>query len=249
MTKPANNQELGRTRHLADDAGDILGSAAKPLYVAFTGDATSFGLVNAALAAADAPVNLNDQNLTNVNDLDADTITTPSLTSGRVVLAGAAGLLEDDAGLAYNKGTDALTVTGTVTATGDLAAAGGFRRDVGPWAGTTAADQTGTALTFGGKTAPWVAPRAGSIMGISAGLSAAITGASKTVIVHLNKNGALVNAALNLTFTTGGAETALYATATKDTYTFAAGDKLTITYDSTTITNTPDVAVNVEVEM
>lgn len=55
-------------------------------------------------------------------DLTAKTVTASSLTNGRVVLAGTAGLLQDDAGLTYNTGTDTLTAgaisASTVTATG-----------------------------------------------------------------------------------------------------------------------------------
>ncbi len=37
-------------------------------------------------------------------------VTDSALTSGRVVIVGTGGLLEDDAGLTYNKTTDALSV-------------------------------------------------------------------------------------------------------------------------------------------
>jgi len=55
-----------------------------------------------------------------VNSLQANTVTSANatvsaLTSGRVVLAGTAGLLQDDSGLTFNTTTNALTVTGTST--------------------------------------------------------------------------------------------------------------------------------------
>lgn len=42
------------------------GGANNPLHIAFSGDSMSFGMVNAALAAADAAVDLNGQDLTGV---------------------------------------------------------------------------------------------------------------------------------------------------------------------------------------
>jgi hypothetical protein len=42
-------------------------------------------------------------------------ITSSALTSGRVVLAGTSGALQDDSGLTFNTTTNALTVTGTLT--------------------------------------------------------------------------------------------------------------------------------------
>lgn len=69
-----------------------------------------------------------------VNSLQANTLTSgnstvSALTSGRVVLAGTAGLLQDDSGLTFNTTTNALTVTGTstsgnVSTGGTLAATG-----------------------------------------------------------------------------------------------------------------------------
>ena len=172
-----------------------------------------------------------------------------SLTAARVPLVGAAGQLEDDAGLTYDKSTDALGVTGSITATGDLAAAGGFRQTISGWAGTLAASQTTLAVPFCGKTAPWIAPRAGSVMGVSIGLSAAFTGTTKTVVLHVNKNGSLLSSSLNLTLASATADTAKYVVAAKDAHTFAAGDAISLDYTSTDITGTPDYAAALEVEM
>ena len=149
-----------------------------------------------------------------------------------------------------------LAVTGVATFTADIAAAGGFKRGVvftAPGAlGVTAADQTNLDMrhshTVTAYASGWVAPRAGSITALSASLSAAITGASKTLIVKATKNGTELGAALDLTFTTGGAETTLYAVAAKDSITFAAGDVIGLSYTSTTTTNTPALVADVEVE-
>jgi hypothetical protein len=49
--------------------------------------------------------------------LIANSFTANNLTSGRVALVGASGLIQDDSGLTYNTSTDVLTVLGGVTAT------------------------------------------------------------------------------------------------------------------------------------
>ena len=47
-------------------------------------------------------------------------LTDPDLTSGRIPIAGTGGLLATDAGLAYNSGTDTLTVGNVIDGTRDL---------------------------------------------------------------------------------------------------------------------------------
>ena len=152
--------------------------------------------------------------------------------------------------------TGNMAVGGALTVTGDVAAAGGFRQSVGPFYVTMAADQTADGLKFGDTAnMAWVAPRAGSITAVSAMLDTAVTGSTKTSTVKVYKALAAaptvfsaVNAALDLAFTSGGAELALKATAAKDAYTFAAGDLLKVVYTSNTITSTPKCAASVEVE-
>lgn len=146
-------------------------------------------------------------------------------------------------------------LTTNVITTGDLTAAGGFRRTVGPFtapgiAGVTAASQTNLdhryehAVTAAALS--WVAPRPGSIVGISGQLSAAITGAGTSIVISATKNGTEV--ALTASFTQAGAETAASATAAKDALTFIAGDVIGISYTSTAITNTPALVASLEVE-
>lgn len=180
--------------------------------------------------------------------------------AGDTVITGTLGV-SGDVAVATNKFTVAAAsgntaCAGTLTATGDVAAAGGFKRSLvftAPGAlGVTAADQTNLDLRHShavtAYASGWVAPRAGSITALSASLSAAITGASKTLIVKATKNGTELGAALDLTFTTGGAETALYAVAAKDSITFAAGDVIGVSYTSITTTNTPALVADIEVE-
>jgi hypothetical protein len=137
----------------------------------------------------------------------------------------------------------------------DIGATGGFRRNVGPFtapgaAGVTAASQsnldcryshTVTAIATG-----WVAPRAGSIMGLSAQLSAAITGAATSITAAVTKNGTEV--ALTVALTQAGAETSGYSVAAKDALTFVAGDIIGVSYTSTGISNTPALVASIEVE-
>lgn len=143
----------------------------------------------------------------------------------------------------------AVTAGSTIAATGDISAAGGFRQSVGPFYVTTAADQTAVGTKLGDTVGlAWVAPRAGSVMGASGALDTAITGSDTTITARVYKNGSLLNAAFDLAFTEAGGEVSDYATAAKDAHAFAAGDKLTVVYTSTTITNTPKLAAFLEVE-
>ena len=150
------------------------------------------------------------------------------------------------------------SITGNLTATGDLDAAGGFRQSVGAFiapgaAGVIAASQTNLDLRHAGSVTAyasgWVAPRAGSIVGLSASLSAAITGAASVLAVKVTKNGTEVGAALDLSFTQAGAETKDYATQAKDVTTFAAGDVIGVSYTSdASLSNTPALVADIEIE-
>lgn len=153
--------------------------------------------------------------------------------------------------------TAGATVGTTLAVTGDVTAAGGFRRCVGPFtapgaAGVTAASQTNLdcryshTVTAAAAACTFVATRAGSIVGISAALDQAITGAGTTIVVSAVKNGTEV--AATCTLTQAGAEVAAQATVAKDTLTFVAGDKLGISYTSTGITNTPVLVASLEIE-
>lgn len=143
------------------------------------------------------------------------------------------------------------TVGGTLGVTGDLTAGGGFRQTLPASTVTLAASQTDAATTFGGLVGAggWVAPRAGSLTGISGMLDAAVTGGGFQAQFRVFKNGSLLHASAVLpAFTQAGAEVKRSATFAKDTYTFAAGDHLQVVYTSTAITNTPKAWVSLEVE-
>jgi hypothetical protein len=146
--------------------------------------------------------------------------------------------------------------TADITTTGDLTAAGGFRQTVGPFtapgaAGVTAASQTNLDCRYShpvtAAATSFVAPRAGSIVGISAQLSAAITGAGTTIVCKPTVNGTEVD--LAATLTEAGAETEATNTAAKDTHAFAAGDVIGFSYTSTGISNTPALVGSLEIEM
>lgn len=158
-------------------------------------------------------------------------------------------------------GTDGLLkvstlYSGNLTASGDLAAAGGFRQQVGPFYVTTAADQTAVGTKLGDTVGQsWIAPYAGSVMAHTGMVDAAVTGAGKSIKARVYKALAadtttfsLLNAALDLDFTQATGERADSATAAKDTYTFAAGDALKIVYTTDTITNTPKLVAFLTVE-
>lgn len=145
----------------------------------------------------------------------------------------------------------------TVTASGDLAAAGGFRQMVGPFAApgaaaVTAASQTNLDLRYehvAAFAAGFVATRAGSIMGLSGQLDTAATGGTATIAVKVTKNGTELGSALDLSFTTAGAEVKDYATTTKDSVTFVAGDVIGVSYTSSAdLSNTPKLVATIEIE-
>lgn len=185
-----------------------MGSADSPMHLTIDGAIVTFASINAGLALADAPIDINDQSLTGVDDLE---------------------------------------VGGDADITGDITAGGGFVREVGPYHVTLAANQTDTPLNYGNSAGAYVTRRPGSITGISAILSDAITGASKTVTLQLFLDGD-VKAQFDLVFTTGGAETLLYEIVAKDTVTFTAGQTIDLGYTSNGITNTPDITATVELE-
>jgi hypothetical protein len=149
----------------------------------------------------------------------------------------------------------ATTVVG-LTASGDLAAAGGFRQSIGPFYVTTAASQTAVGLKFGDTAGQaWVAPHAGSVTAMSGMIDTAVTGAGTSITARLYKalaadpsSFSLLDAAYDLSFTQAGSELADRATAAKDAHTFAAGDLLKVVYTTDAISNTPKLAVCVEVE-
>src|SRR5690606_90493 len=127
--------------------------------------------------------------------------------------------------------------TTDLSITGDLSATGGFRAFVGPFtapgaAGVLAADQTNLDCRYShavsAAATSFVATRAGSIMGLSAQLTAAVTGAGESVTVAVTKNGTEV--ACTVSLTADGGETSAQTTVAKDTLTFAAGDVIGVSY-------------------
>lgn len=100
-----------------------------------------------------------------------------------------------------------------------------------------------TALT----TAGFVAPRAGSLTGLSANLSAAAAGSN--CIFGVYKNGTIFNAATIVTLASATSDVKASATFAEGTYTFAAGDVITVYYRTGTgwTATTSDAAVAVEI--
>lgn len=144
-----------------------------------------------------------------------------------------------------------------ISTDGDIDAAGGFRTVVGPFtapgaAGVTAADQTNLDCRYShiaaAAASSFVATRAGSIVGISGQLSAAMTdgGGSETLVISATKNGTEV--ACTATFTVDGGEVVANAVVAKDSLAFAAGDVIGVSYTSGTITNTPTLVASLIIE-
>ena len=74
------------------------------------------------------------------------TIQGKNLTSGRVAIVGTDGLIEDDAGLTYNKTTDTLSVSGGLDVSGDLTIGGTIT--IGDGEGDTIEFTAGTSSNF-----------------------------------------------------------------------------------------------------
>lgn len=72
----------------------------------------------------------------------------------------------------------------------------------------------------------WVAPRAGSLTGLSASLSGAAAGSN--CIVGVYKNGTIMNAAAIVTLASGTSDTKARGTFAVGLYTFAAGDVIDV---------------------
>lgn len=139
-----------------------------------------------------------------------------------------------------------------ISTTGDLSAAGGFRSLVGPFIlANVPASQTDTRLGVGASGAPQqdiVVPRAGSVMGITASFT--VDPAGSDLVLEVYKNGSLLDAACILTCESDGTDLDHYVTFVKDTYTFAAGDRigLALTTDGSWSATTSDLCATVEIE-
>lgn len=150
-----------------------------------------------------------------------------------------------------HKGGDAELADGTFT--GDLSAAGGFRKNLGPFVrDNVAASLTDSRLGVGATGAPQldlVVTRAGSLVGIAASFTVAPAGSTMTISIF--KNGALMHATAVLSVT-AGATLGRATTFTKDTanLSVAAGDRIgvAITTDGSWTATTSDLAVLVEIE-
>lgn len=115
----------------------------------------------------------------------------------------------------------------------------------------TVASATPVQIGYGANGAVvvgWVAPRAGSLTGLSAALSGAAAGSN--CIVGVYKNGTLMDATAIVTLTSAGSDTAARTTFTRNTFTFSAGDVIDVRvrtgsgWSATTV----DLGVGVEVE-
>ncbi len=135
-------------------------------------------------------------------------------------------------------------VAGALTAAGD---AFGMPTVVGPFAAPGAAGAIADAQTnldmryvhaIEAIASGWVAPRPGSIVGVSAQISAAIEGVGGTMSVSVVKNGVEVALVAGPFTTVNGA---VKATATEDAgvLTFDDGDVLQLSYTSADVSNTP----------
>ena len=140
---------------------------------------------------------------------------------------------------------------GTITATGDLTATGGFRQTIDGFnVDNIAISQTNVEIVR--AVGRWRAPRAGSVTAVVVTLTEARTAGTLTVTVY--KNTGLAGAAgstIGLTATIDGTNTSRNAgTQAKDTDTFAMGDELYVVYtsDGSWAPTTGDARVAIEVE-
>lgn len=119
----------------------------------------------------------------------------------------------------------------------------GLPETVCGWYETFGASKTADVISrFGSASLAWVAPRAGSVIGLSYCSDGALDAA---VSISLRKNGTVV-AGCTASASSG---TTARATFVRGRYTFAAGDKLTLQYDSGALGGTPLICADLEVEM
>lgn len=119
----------------------------------------------------------------------------------------------------------------------------GLPETVCGWYETLSASQSANVVNrFGNASLAWVAPRAGSVIALSFCTDSAL---DAQVDLFLRKNGTVV-AACTATASSG---TTARATFARGTHTFAAGDKLTLQYDSGALGGTPLLCADLEVEM
>jgi len=146
-----------------------------------------------------------------------------------------------------------------VYGSGDLVALGGFRQslvfgmpNVAAGDNATPASSTPVRTYVAGvsalSTAGWVAPRAGSLTGLSVSLSGAAAGSNAIFGIYVN--GTIANAAAIVTLASATSDTKAYITFAKDLYAFAAGDVIDVRlrtgsgWSATTV----DAAAFVEIE-
>lgn len=168
-----------------------------------------------------------------------NTVTVSSLTVGRIVVVGTAGLLVDDSGLTFNTGTNVLTATG------------GF---VGALTGNVVGNVTGNVTGNINGTVGAITPTTSAFTTISASgqiTSTVSTGtaplviASTTVIANLNSSLLLGNTwaipgTIGSTTPNSGVFTTLSSTGTT-VLGDAAGDSLTVTAGTLSMPNIPCV--------
>lgn len=99
--------------------------------------------------------------------------------------------------------------------------------------------QTDTALPIQGSTVGLVFPSGGWVIGLSAALSAATGAGALSVDVKVGSTQKGIDMSIDVT------DTAKYATYAKDAYRFNAGDKITATYTSGTLTTNGNITVGI----
>lgn len=177
-----------------------------------------------------------------------------AINTDKFTVAAASGNTAVAGTLAVTGATTAAAIAATtVTASGDIDAAGGFHISMGPFVqDNVAANQSAVVVKLGATGATvvdGVAPRAGSLVGIVASFTVAPAGTD--LVVSVLKNGTLIHSTGILTVT-AGATLGRAVTFTKDNANLllAAGDRIgvTVTTGAGWTATTSDMAVFVIVE-
>lgn len=207
-------------------------------------DVTDFTNVSAALAAASGPVAFNSQSITGVNDVGAATATLTgdlavngeditcdtagaatvfNTTATSVSIAGAGDL--NVSGGSGSTGCTVTGATGALVCTGDGDFATGYQFSFGSYAYQDLTPAGASIVLFMGygaaqSTTPQ-RPQAGSVRAVNMNLSGNAAGDTLTVTVL--KNGGLLWLGACVIAV---AQSKCYATATRGTYAYAAGDTI-----------------------
>lgn len=221
-----------------------LGVGRVPTYALDLSDATARIRVRDTDAGAAAP------SLELVTSVDGRLVILESLQASAVARLTAGNSIALELGAHSTNGRLTIATSGDVSiaqalaVAGDLTAAGGFRQLVPGFSRSAGANDAAQRLDFTGVAlARFVAVRAGSIVGLSAMAQNGWSAGSATFTVYLNGSPTALSTIIN------SAVNRVAATAAKDSIAFAAGDEISVWYQTASLAPVPNtLSAAIEIE-